>query len=290
MSRPIYTLYSDASKRIILTLRRDAVSEGFTDEDGCLRIVSITSGSGNITYDEATEHFSEGDTFIIDNGKRFFISEANDVEILFMKFSLGDFIDTDYKVLQKEMLGSFLSRIESSVERLRGIHINTKRIVESMYMIEEELSKESSIAYYVVKAYVALILALAMQYLFDELDDGGVNRCPHYKSIKNVLNYINDNLSEKLTLDELTRVAGMGKTGFSVAFKNVTGMTVWEYIINARIEFAANYLAEKRDDFNITEIAMMSGFNNAAHFTRIFKKIKGNTPSEFKNSSGNPCF
>ena len=128
------------------------------------------------------------------------------------------------------------------------------------------------------------------QYLLDGLDDGGINRCKNYKNIKKSLEFINDNLSEKLTLDELSRVANMGKTNYSAAFKNVTGMTVWEYIINARIEFASNYLIEKRDEFNITEIAMMSGFNNAAHFSKIFKKIKGNTPSEFKNNSNNPCF
>ena len=159
-----------------------------------------------------------------------------------------------------------------------------------MYMIEKEFENETAVIHYVIKAYVILILSLIMQYLLSDLDDGKVNRNPHYKSIKETIVYIDDNLAKKMTLDELACVAKMGKTNFSVAFKNVTGMTVWEYILNARIEFAANYLSEKRDDFNITEIAMMSGFNDVAHFAKIFKKIKGDTPKEFKKNSQNPCF
>ena len=101
--------------------------------------------------------------------------------------------------------------------------------------------------------------------------------------------YINENLSEKITLDELAQVANMGKTGFSTEFKSITGMTVWEYIINARIELASSYLIEK-EGLNVTEISLMCGFNDNAHFAKIFKKIKGSTPREFKKKSNNPCF
>ena len=141
-----------------------------------------------------------------------------------------------------------------------------------------------------IKAYLVLILSLAMQYLSEELSNEGLSRSQHYKSIKKSLDYIKENLSDKLTLDDLARIANMGKTNYSLAFKAVTGMTVWDYIQHARIEMAANYLLEKKGDFNITEIALMTGFHNPAHFTKTFKKIKGNTPSEFKNDSGNSCF
>lgn len=83
---------------------------------------------------------------------------------------------------------------------------------------------------------------------------------------------------------------GMGKTNYSIAFKSVTGMTVWDYILNARIELASGYLTEKGDDLNVTEIAMLCGFNNTAHFTKIFKKIRGKTPGDFKKDTDNPCF
>jgi transcriptional regulator GlxA family with amidase domain len=136
---------------------------------------------------------------------------------------------------------------------------------------------------------MGLIISHAIQYLYDELDRGGAARSAHSAAIERSLVYINENLSEKITLDELAQVAGMGKTGFSTAFKSITGMTVWEYILNARVELASSYLIEK-NDFNVTEISLMCGFNDNAHFAKIFKKIKGSTPSEFKKKSSNPCF
>ena len=110
------------------------------------------------------------------------------------------------------------------------------------------------------------------------------------KDIEKALVYINENITEKIELSTLAKIANMGKTNFSITFKKVTGMTVWEYILNTRIELAANYLIEKKDKYNITEIAFMSGFNNSAHFNKTFKKLKGKTPSDFKNSHENPCF
>ena len=290
MSDSIYTLYSPTLKRIQLTAWRASQLDGFCDGDGCVRIFSVLQGCGDIAHDDITEHFSEGDAFIFDNGKKFLISNTDNAEIFIMKFNLSDFIDVDYKAYQKETVTKFLSFIEASGERMRGIHINSRKIQDAMYMIEKEFECEGAVAHYVIKSYVVLIISLIMQYFLSDLDDGKVNRNPHYKSIKETIIYINDNLAEKLTLDELARVANLGKTSYSTAFKDVTGMTVWEYILNARIEFAANYLSEKREDLNITEIAMMSGFNDVAHFAKVFKRIKGDTPKEFKKNSQNPCF
>lgn len=290
MEKSIYTLYSDKLKRIVFTLWRDKISDGFTDADGYVRIFSVTGGSGSITFDGITESFSEGDTFIFDNQKSFSVSDCRDTEAFLLKFNLSNFVDAEYSVISKNNMSDFQSRIGSSGEKLSGIHLNTKKIQDALYMIENEFENENSGSYGVIRAYVILILSLAIQYMFAEPDGVAVNKTTYYKSIKKSLVYINEHLSEKLTLDDLAKSANMGKTNFSVAFKRVTGMTVWDYILNSRIEFAANYLVEKGDDLNITEIAMISGFNNVAHFTKTFKRIKGNTPREFKKNPQNPCF
>ena len=288
MAKNIYTLYSEQVKKIILTLWRDEIADGFCNSDGGMRIFFVTDGSGSITHDGITERFSVGDTFIFDSSQSFTVSETDRAEAFFMKFNFSDFIDAEVKVFPKSVISDFLSRIEASGKKLPGIHINTKKIRDALFMIENEFENQRT--YFVIKAYVILILSLAVQYLSDTTEAGGINRCAYYKDIEKSLVYISDHLSEKLILDDLARVANMGKTNYSVAFKNVTGMTVWEYILNSRIELASSYLVEKKDDFNITEIAMMSGFNSTAHFTNVFKKIKGNTPSEFKNNPKNPCF
>ena len=286
----VYTLYSETKKTTVLTLRHEIVSDGFNDDDGCLRVLYIVDGTGRITYDEITEGFSTNDVFIFDNNKSFNLSGNSNTEIFLLKFNISNFINDEYILFKKSEMSDFISRIESSGEKFRGIHANTKKIQEAIHMIEKEFENENGSTYCVIGAYVILILAMARQYLFDELDKGGINRNSYYKNIKESIVYIEENLSKKLTLEELAQVANMGKTNYSIAFKNVTGMTVWEYILNTRIDFASSCFVERRGEYNITEVAMMSGFDNVAHFTKIFKRIKGSTPRDFKKNQGNPCF
>ena len=163
-------------------------------------------------------------------------------------------------------------------------------IQDAIHIIADELDNQTGSTYYVVSSYVILIIALTMQYLLDELDTGGINRSPYYKNIKNSIVYIEENLSKKLTLEELAQVANMGKTNYSIAFKSITGMTVWKYVLNTRIDYASSCLVEKNGDLNVTEVALMSGFDNVAHFSKIFKRIKGSTPRDFKKNNNNPCF
>ena len=289
MARQIYTMYSEGKKRIVLTLWHDSLPSGFSDDDGSVRLLLITRGAGDILTGGEREGFSDGDLFIFDNGKPFSVDTYSDTEAFLVKFNISDFIDTDFKIFGKEIVAKFISRLETSVPKLSGVHINTKKIQSALFMILNELEEQNACSYLVVKAYMGLIISHAIQYLYDELDRGGVVRSAHSAAIERSLVYINENLSEKITLDELAQVAGMGKTGFSTAFKSITGMTVWEYILNARVELASSYLIEK-NDFNVTEISLMCGFNDNAHFAKIFKKIKGSTPSEFKKKSSNPCF
>lgn len=289
MAKQIYTMYSEEKKRIVLSLWQDRLPDGFSDCDGSVRLLLITRGAGDILTGGEREGFSDGDLFIFDNGKPFSVDTSSDTEAFLVKFNISDFIDTDFKIFSKEIVAKFISKLETSVPKLSGVHINTKRIQGSLFMILSELENQNACSHYVVRAYMGLILSHAIQYLHDELDRGGAVRSAHSSAIERSLVYINENLSEKITLDELARVAGMGKTGFSAAFKDITGMTVWEYILNARVALASSYLIEK-NDLNVTEISLMCGFNDNAHFAKIFKKIKGSTPSEFKKKSNNPCF
>ena len=289
MTKQIYTMYSEENKRIVLSLWHDRLPEAFSDSDSSVRLLLITRGDGSLLADGYKERFSDGDLFIIDNGKSFSVKANNMCEAFLVKFNISDFIDTDFKIFTKEIVARFISRLEVSVPKLSGVHINTKKIQGSLFMILNELENQNACSYYVVRAYMGLIFSHAIQYLHDELDRGVLTRSAHSAGIEKSLVYINENLSEKITLDELAQVAGMGKTGFSAAFKSITGMTVWEYILNARVELASSYLIEK-NDLNVTEISLMCGFNDNAHFAKIFKKIKGSTPREFKKNSGNPCF
>jgi AraC-like DNA-binding protein len=94
------------------------------------------------------------------------------------------------------------------------------------------------------------------------------------------------NLSHQWTVEEMAALVGLGTTAFNEKVKNFTGFSPLNYLINIRISEAIKLL--KRQDENVTDIALETGFYSSQHFSTTFKKLTGYTPSQFrKNNSKN---
>lgn len=102
------------------------------------------------------------------------------------------------------------------------------------------------------------------------------------RRILKVKNFISKNYMDELRLPELASLAGMSSSAFSRLFKLHTGRNISEYIIDLRLGYAARMLVDTAK--SISEIGFDCGFNNLSNFNRIFKKKKGCSPSEFRES------
>lgn len=102
------------------------------------------------------------------------------------------------------------------------------------------------------------------------------------RRILKVKNFISKNYMDELRLSELASLAGMSSSAFSRFFKLHTGRNISEYIIDLRLGYAARMLVDTAK--SISEIGFDCGFNNLSNFNRIFKKKKGCSPSEFRES------
>lgn len=102
------------------------------------------------------------------------------------------------------------------------------------------------------------------------------------RRILKVKNFISKNYMDELRLPELASLAGMSSSAFSRFFKLHTGKNISEYIIDLRLGYAARMLVDTAK--SISEIGFDCGFNNLSNFNRIFKKKKGCSPSEFRES------
>lgn len=102
------------------------------------------------------------------------------------------------------------------------------------------------------------------------------------RRILKVKNFISKNYMDELRLPELASLAGMSSSAFSRFFKLHTGRNISEYIIDLRLGYAARMLVDTAK--SISEIGLDCGFNNLSNFNRIFKKKKGCSPSEFRES------
>ncbi len=102
------------------------------------------------------------------------------------------------------------------------------------------------------------------------------------KRIKLVSDYIQENYKRPIKLKEVAEIASMPETSFSHYFKKHTHRSFTEYIHDIRVGNASRLLVESED--SIAQIGYECGFNNLSNFNRIFKKKRGCTPTEFRES------
>jgi AraC-like DNA-binding protein len=103
--------------------------------------------------------------------------------------------------------------------------------------------------------------------------------------------YLRAHFDEPLQMGALTRHLGLGRARFFDLFTGETGQTPHSYLVRLRLEKATELLRNTRR--SITEIAFATGFGSGQHFSRVFRKYRGETPNECRESRraakrGNP--
>ncbi len=95
-----------------------------------------------------------------------------------------------------------------------------------------------------------------------------------------VVQYIRENLRNSLSIKELSDKACMSESHFYKVFKQEMGMSTSDFINEERIKKAVLML--ENPNSNLTEVFLACGFTNRSYFNRVFKKLKGISPTSYK--------
>jgi len=102
--------------------------------------------------------------------------------------------------------------------------------------------------------------------------------------VRRVRDYIHANLGAPIAVSELAAIAGVSTGHFFRAFRATMGVTPLAYLQQVRVGRAAEIL--EHEVASVTEAALRVGFSNFGHFTRIFTRITGVRPSEYRRQAG----
>lgn len=100
--------------------------------------------------------------------------------------------------------------------------------------------------------------------------------------VRRALEYIHEDPCRPISLDDLYRQAGVQKTVFLRAFRQVTGTTPTQYIIRLRLETARELLTDTQ--LSVTQIAEQCGFQDPLYFSRCFRKHFALSPRQYRKS------
>ena len=118
---------------------------------------------------------------------------------------------------------------------------------------------------------------LALQSRPGRASSGTSRALPEWR-LRQVIEYIESNLDQDLTLVELARIADFSVSHFKPMFKQATGVPVHRFVMERRVERARILLLEGRQ--SITEIALETGFAHPSHMARCMRRLLGKSPSE----------
>ena len=246
-----------------------------------LEICYIMTGKGRQKIDGEIYDVQEGDLFVINAGTFHQTLMAPDKEP-FVEFFIGL---TDLH---------FPGMPENTVQLKNGpvFHLQGDlklKIAKLCVAMVAEKDNQRFGKYYMMKTYAMQILLLILRELEEpETAEQQVRQCS-FESVnrkhvvEKIIDYFEDHYADKISLDQIAENMYLSPFYISRIFKAETGDTPIRYLINVRLEHAWEILKEQKE-LSIQEVAARVGYEDAYHFSKLFKKKFGISPSGVKKN------
>lgn len=239
----------------------------------------IVAGTGTCTIGATMDTFTSGDVYAIGpNIPHAFRSDAGQertgfrmISIFFREHSLGrDF----FRLPEMDVLQAFMDASARGIKLGQAAASQVSRDIEDLLAVAgadriiQLLTILNRLAMSRRKEYLS-----AFPYQFS-------TRSSIYQRLNNIQQYIAENFDRDISLEEVAKVANLSKYAFCKYFKQCTQKTFVDYLNEFRIRFACRLL--RKTQYSISQISLLSGFNNLSHFNRQFKRIMQCTPSVYR--------
>jgi AraC-like DNA-binding protein len=122
---------------------------------------------------------------------------------------------------------------------------------------------------------IRILQSQHLQLIAAERDTNSNNSRLHF-----VLHYINEHLTENISIDTLCRKAYLSRNIFFKWFKDQFGITPLQYINRERLKLAKQLLADRNN--SVGQVSMLCGFNDTNYFIRLFRSAEGITPGTYQ--------
>ncbi len=186
---------------------------------------------------------------------------------------------TGFQENQAELALALAQSEDDSIYLRRENEISAEIFSTIIRMNEEHEKKDNAHALF-TDGYTKILLGLLHRHgIIKDLS----SRCDSsaIAKLSPVLDYVTQNISHEITLEEAAKLNGMNREYFCRFFKKSTGITFIDYINFVRISKAQELLISTQE--NISAISDELGFSSVSYFARVFKNITNITPAYYRN-------
>lgn len=229
----------------------------------------VEHGSGTLEYNKHQYFLHSGDCVFIDCSNSYaHCTDAQDLWKLHWVHFYGPTMPQIYK--------KYLERSDCPYFHPHNIDLFLN-LIEELYQIanSDEYVKDMSI-----QANLASLLTLIMKESWHQ--EQSRRSSPKKQTLLSIQKYLDDHYTDKIVLDELSEKFFINKFYLTRIFKEQYGTSINNYLYEKRITHAKQLL--RFTDEPIEKLCATCGIDDANYFTRLFKKIEGITPGEYRKT------
>ena len=246
-------------------------------------ITMVLKGSGIYATRASEFNFKSGDIFFFSTDEYHWIKKLNeDTDFLNIHFEPRYVWSDNFGIAGGELTRIFLNRKNNPHNKIGVENEVSPAVCSLIYKMEKEADERKKEYEIKLKIHLVDILVELIRSYDGQIEKNDVTYTTEIlQEIENAIAYMDEHLTEDITLEEISDVAHMSKNYFCRQFKKLNGISPWEYITVKRIERAIRYI--ENTDLTRLEIASKCGYNNASNFYHAFKKVTGKAPGDYKN-------
>ncbi len=245
-----------------------------------IELVRILSGSGICLTDQTEADASPGDLFVFP-GHAAHSFRATEEEFRFLQIRFDPrFIWDGTEDSYDFRCVSFLLRPTAGVSaRLPRSNPANSTVGALMERISAAVSEGEPYSDLEARALMMQLLTVLLR-KYDYPDRARTDRSRTVSDAERGIRYINANFREAITVDAAAEAAGMSKSYFMKVFRDLNGVTPWEYVLLKRVAYSTQLL--KNTQTSVLDVAMQSGFNTKSSFNRAFRRVMKTSPAEYR--------
>lgn len=246
-----------------------------------LEVAYVFSGEGKYRIEDRIYTVQEGDLVIINPGVRHQALCCPEVEMPSTEFFVG-FSDIRITGCPDNFLP-----LPGGQHVLHTSGELRQRLLKICSAMEAENAVRRQGRYFMLKSYLIQILLLVIREQCEPMErpKGCDFESANKKYVvEQILNYVEEHYSEKISLDQIAENMYLSPFYVSRIFKSETGNAPIRHLINIRLE-KAKELLEGGYEGSIQEVAAQVGYDDAYHFSKLFKKRYGVSPSQARRNA-----
>jgi AraC-like DNA-binding protein len=221
-------------------------------------------GTGNLRYENRTYKVRSGETLLVlvPHNHRYWLAPGEHWEYFWISMNGEEALRIHRSVLAVH--GPVLKLPAETIEHLADCSL---RLIQNA----ETAGRASSIAYEAAMA------------LYDGTFGSHTVAPNERTAMQPVIDHISANLDKPLPVEELAGVSGLSRAHFSRVFAESEGLPPAEFVLQKRMQRATKLLTNAAF-LPVKEVAIMTGFDDANYFSKVFKRIYGASPTEFRTT------